>query len=104
LLDRKIINADEYDGDDKIIFQLIDNNKIDTAKLLIQHSKTMILKEFNGKNLLEYCQEKLPQQTELHDLIQQRFDEIKSSRPQPELSSPRHDVRAGITCLQCSLQ
>jgi hypothetical protein len=92
LLDRKIINADEYEGDDKIIFQLIDNNKIDTAKLLIQHSKTMILKEFDGKNLLEYCQEKLPQQTELHDLIKQRFDEIKSSRPQSAVSASQSNT------------
>jgi len=60
----------------------------------------MILKEFDGKNLLEYCQEKLPQQTELHDLIQQRFDEIKSNKPQPEVSTPRHDEKSGITSLQ----
>lgn len=92
LLDKKIIDADDYDGGQKIIFQLIDQNKIDSAKLLIQHSKVLILKEFNEKNLLEYCQEKLPQQTELHDLIQQRFDEIKSSRPQSAVSASQSDT------------
>ncbi len=97
MLDKKIINADEYDDGQNIIFQLIDKNEIDNAKLLIQNSKVLILKKFDGKNLLEYCQEKLPQQTQLHELIQQRFDEIKSSKPQPEVSAPRHDEKSGIT-------
>lgn len=86
LLENKIIDADDYDGGSCIIFELINENKIEVAKLLIEHSKTLVLKEFEGKNLLEYCQEKLPENTALHELILKRFDKIKNESPRASLS------------------
>ncbi len=84
LLEKNIIDADEYDEGSKIIFELLDNDKIDEAKLLIEHSKKiLILAQRNNKNLLEYSLEKFPESSDLHNLLKEKFEKINASRPAP---------------------
>ena len=89
LLEKNIIDADDYDGGSTIIFKLLDKNKIDQAKLLIEHSSQLLVlaKRYN-KDLLEYSLEKFPESADLHKLIKEKFEKIKVTKPSPSLSEP----------------
>lgn len=89
LLEKNIIDADDYDGGPTIIFKLLDENKIDQAKLLIEHSRQLlILAKRDNKDLFEYSKEKFPDSRDLNELIEKKFERIKANKPSPSLSDP----------------
>jgi len=94
-----IIDADDYDGGPTIIFKLLDENKIDQAKLLIEHSRQLlVLAKRDDKDLLEYSLEKFPDSHDLHKLIEEKFERIKTETPKSSISeaSKAKDGQASI--------
>lgn len=99
LLEKNIIDADDYDGGPTIIFKLLDENKIDQAKLLIEHSRQLlILTKRDNKDLFEYSKEKFPDSRDLHTLIEEKFKRIKTRTPNSSISeaSKANDGQAPI--------
>ena len=53
----------------------MDENKIDQAKLLIEHSRQLlILAKRDNKDLFEYSKEKFPDSRDLNELIEKKFE------------------------------
>ena len=67
----------------------MDENKIDQAKLLIEHSRQLlVLAKRDNKDLFEYSKEKFPDSHDLHKLIEEKFERIKDTKPSSSLSEP----------------
>jgi hypothetical protein len=93
LLESNIIDADNYDGSSRIIFDLLDKNKIDQAKLLIEHSRQLLISaKRDNKDLLEYSLEKFPESADLHKLIKEKFEKIKVTKPSSTVEGPSKNV------------